>query len=56
MTIGIAALFIVSGRRTIDMEKKTCPYCGFWGHLVTKSGDVATYCCERCHKLFKVST
>lgn len=46
---------IVSGRRTIDMEKKTCPYCGFWGHLVTKSGDVATYCCERCHKLFKVS-
>lgn len=37
------------------MEKKTCPYCGSLGHLVTKSGHIATYCCERCHKLFKVS-
>ena len=36
------------------MEKKTCPYCGFWGHLVVKSDSTATYCCERCRKLFKV--
>ena len=38
------------------MEKKTCPYCGFLAHLVTKSGGIATYCCDRCNKLFKVST
>ncbi len=37
------------------MDKKICPHCGFWGHLVAKSGNMATYCCERCHKFFKVS-
>lgn len=37
------------------MDKATCPYCGFLGHLVTYSGSTATYCCERCHKLFKVA-
>mgnify|MGYP002564280662 FL=1 len=54
-TIGKAVPFTDFGRRIADLEKKTCPYCGFLAHLVTKSGGIATYCCERCHKLFKVS-
>lgn len=31
----------------------TCPHCGYIGHLVCVSGDIGTYSCDRCHKMFK---
>ena len=46
VTIGIAALFIVSGRRTIDMEKENLP-------LLRLLGPSRHQARRRCHLLLR---
>ena len=53
-----AARYISTGKSTSKgdaaMNKTaTCPHCGYIGHLVCVSGDIGTYSCDRCHKMFK---
>ena len=37
------------------MNNEKCPSCGFTAHFVSSDGKIATYVCDRCKTVFKLT-